>query len=245
MEGIAPGAGVRSETAAASGSRGPGGIHTAAAKTDRSRTRIAGQGGGAAAAQPRRRRPRRIGRGGRWPGRWSVRRVGAKGGDPVRAGGWRAGEPLSAGGALVADPVLELRVAHVEALGEFRNLAGQPEVGGFGIDLDLDPRGVEPDPARVGDQAVAVLTEGTPQLDQRLPQTGRALLGPAVAPELVLQPGPAALPARRRAEQREQALRFRGPGRQIRAVPADDPQGPQEAEPDFRTFGHEAPCAAK
>ena len=192
-----------------------------------------------------RQRPRRIGRGGRRPGGWSVRRVGGEGGDPVRRGGRRAGEPLGAGGPLVADPVLELRVAHVEALGEFRELAGEPEVGGLGVDPDLDPVGVEPDPARVGDQAVAVLPEGAPELDQRLAQAGRALLGPAVAPELVLEPGPAAPPARRRAEEREQALGFRGPGRQIRAVAADDPQGPREAEPDFRTFGHEARLARR
>ena len=101
------------------------------------------------------------------------------------------GELLLERRPLVADPVLELRVGDVEAGGELRRGAGQVPVLGRGLERHVHERGVEPDPAAIGDEADVPLPEHTAQARELLAQALPALLLAAVAPQLVLEPATA------------------------------------------------------
>ena len=134
---------------------------------------------------------------------------------------------------LVADPVLELGVGDVEAGGELRRGAGQVPVLGRGLERHVDERGVEPDPAAIGDEADVPVPEHPAQARELLAQALPALLLAAVAPQLVLEPGPRPPEPGRHPEQREQPLRLAPLRRQLDAAATQQAHRSREPQLQF------------
>ena len=183
MEGIAPGAGVRSATR-----RLPAGAGQAASTPRRVRTTGAGPGcrrrwrdcGFAARATSA------PGCGKKGAGQTAARQAGRPAGVrsgaaiPFEQGGRHAGEPFGAGGPLVRGSSPGTRVAHIETLRQIpQHGTASPGSAGSGSIRTSTPVGVEQDPARVGDQAVA---DCSPRREWARPAPWRRLAAPCAAP---------------------------------------------------------------
>lgn len=164
-----------------------------------------------------------------------------------RAQRWRgrpgeARQPVGDRTALVADPVLEFGIGDVEAGAEFRRLAIDLPVAGFGLELHGEAVRVEADPARLRHETGIVSAKPAAQPGELLAQAGGAVLGLPVAPQLVLHEGAGAPQFRCDPEKSKQTLRLAPSRRQIRAIRCRQPQATDEAQcqPGFLSFPHRA-----
>ena len=122
----------------------------------------------------------------------------------AEASRWTHGlELCGEGQPLVADPFLELGVGDIEPGRELGRGAVELPFVGPGLEHHPQQARIEADPAAFAGDRVPPGPQRLAQLAQGGAQAGRALLGRARAPELVLQPGPVATMAGGHGQQRQ------------------------------------------